>query len=196
MTNDMLSYAPVSSMQISIRINTEAFTRWRERVEAAMTPVTTPGPMQDGLLRMSNAYHASMRLRYAEASTGTGIWEPLKPATVASHAKAGEPIPSILRQTGRLEESLSRGDPAHVLEITDNGIIEGTEDPKATYHQNGGTNGDNPPKREILVEPDQQTLDAIKSALVGGVSAVVHGESGPLVATDSELEAIFGIDII
>lgn len=161
-----------------------------------MTPVTTPGPMQDALLRMSNAYHASMRLRYAEASSGTGIWEPLAASTLKSHEKAGEPIPSILRQTGNMQASLSRGNPDHVLEITQDGIIEGTEDPKARFHQNGGDAGNNPPRREILVLPDQPTLDAMKSALVGGVSAVVHGESGPLAATDSELEAIFGIDIV
>lgn len=179
-------------MQIRVSINTTTFARWRERVESALA-VDRPGPMQDAVLGASAAYHGAMRLRFDEASAGSGVWDPLKVATVASHVKAGEPPPSILRKTGALEDSLQRGNPDHVLEVTETGVIEGTEDPKARFHQSGTTTA---PAREILVPADQDTLDRMKARLVAGVSAIIHDQTGTaLAATDSELEAIFGIEI-
>jgi len=161
-----------------------------------MIPPAAHGPMQDALLAASNAYHGAMRLRFAEASGGSGVWQDIKPSTLKTHVKAGESIPSILRKTGDMERSLRRGESDHVLEVTENSVIEGTEDPKARFHQDGGAGG-KPPKREIYVEPDQETLEAMKSRIVAGVSAVVRDPNGTtLAATDSELEAIFGIDIV
>jgi hypothetical protein len=177
-------------MQISFKIS-HNMAEFRQRCEVGIS-VANPGPMQSAVLSASNVYHAAMRNRFSGASEGGTIWEPLKPPTVEQHKKVGDYLPHVLHLTGELEQSLKRGEANHVLEITDNSVIEGTEDPKARFHQDGG---ENLPKRAILVEPETDTLDEMKGSLVYGMNRVVHGDSLSFMSGD-ELGAMFGVDLI
>lgn len=148
--------------------------------------------MQEGLLQASNAYHEAMRQRFRGASNRDGTWEPLTESTVRQHQKIGDDPPHTLHFEGDLEMSLSRGEFDHVLDVSDNSVIEGTSDHTARFHQEGT---DRMPAREILVPPDPVTVEAMKSPLVLGAKAALKGESAPLGVTDEEIAAIFGIEL-
>lgn len=183
-------------MQFGIRVNTSPFARFVSNLEAQLNPAH-PGPMQEGLLAASDVYMESERLRYAEASHGDGTWQELADSTIKAREEEGEtpPMP-ILHKTGDMEASMGRGHPNHVLEITDSGIIEGTADPKARFHQDGS---ERMPARPILVAPTGDTLAAMKEKIVTGLqdavtAAAPNKDLGSL--SKSDLGAVFGIEII
>jgi hypothetical protein len=157
-------------MRIRLSINTSPFSHFVQRASAA-TDVSRPGPMQDGMLGASDALWGFERTRFSFASAGDGTWAPLAESTVAKRKGKGEsePMP-ILHEYGPLENSLHRGGANHVLDVTSNGVIEGTADPKARFHQDGGANL---PQRKIAVEPNADTLAAMKQQIVSGAQAAL-----------------------
>lgn len=157
------------------------FDTFISRMQAA-TDLSTASPMQAGALSASNAYHAAMRARFAAASLGNGTWQSLAPYTVKQHAKIGDDLPHILHFFGNLELSMERSEPDHVLDITADSIIEGTENFTAQYHQYGTPKM---PARPILVFPDSETVGEMKVALMGGLQSLISG-------TDSE-DAVAGV---
>lgn len=76
----------------------------------------------------------------------------------------------ILRDTGLMLNSLSDGSPGFVREDVDYGIYVGTADKKAKFHQKGGPHL---PKREIIVLPDDNTLNMMTKVLAPGFRSVV-----------------------
>lgn len=153
-------------MNISIKVNTAAYDAFLANAEAKL-PLSANGPNYTGTLEASDIYHQSQRDRFASASDEDGTWVELAPATVAEHARVGDTPPHILHLTGELEASLSRSDPNHVFEVTQNSIIEGTADPKARFHQDGGVNL---AQRTVYVPPESDTLDNMRAAMVKGVA--------------------------
>ena len=80
---------------------------------------------------------------------------------------------AILADTGTLRNSLTTGSPGHVETFIPSGIRVGTNISYATYHQNGTANG-RPPKREILVQPDEDTERRMLRAIEAAVAKVVR----------------------
>jgi hypothetical protein len=154
-------------MQITFRANPAKWAAFNNKAQSLFNPMT-PGPYRDGLLAASDAEHAELRQRFESASAQDGTWQVLKPATIREKLAAGYDD-SILYRTSALEKSLQRGEENHVLEVTPNGVIEGTEDPKARYHQDGAPEN-NLPARPIVVEPTDEALDAMRIAMVEGVA--------------------------
>lgn len=157
--------------------------------------LSSPGPLQDGMLNASDEYHASMRSRFAEASGGDGTWQELAEETKKTHKAIGDEPAHKLRMSGALEKSLQRGDPDHYLETTDSGVIEGTQNPVARF-QDGGTV--NIPAREIYVPPDSDTLERIKQAEIDGIRRWLKDEGGvrTVGGSNSDLSDLFGIDLV
>jgi hypothetical protein len=155
-------------MNIRIKIDTSAYDRFLANAEQNL-PLSAGGANYTGMLAASDVYMQAMRDRFASASDEDGTWQELAPSTVQQHKKVGDSPPHILHLTGELEESLQRSGPGHVLEVTGNSIIEGTENEKAHWHQNGGTISGRPPVRQILVAPGQKTLDDMKTEMVNGI---------------------------
>lgn len=174
---------------MSLEIDTSAFDQLADRLDS----FSGGGAIDDGLLQASNIYHEAMRQRFRSASNRDGTWEALAERTVKEHRKIGDDPPHTLHFTGDLEKSLSRGQPDHVLELNGNTIVEGTSDPKARFHQDGGGNL---PRREILVPPEPVTLEAMKAPLVLAARAAIKGDSEPLNASDEEIAAIFGVELV
>lgn len=157
-------------MQFGFRLDTSAFNRFVDALSSAVEP-TNPSPVQDGLLAASNEYMSSERTRFSFASHGDGTWQELAESTIKKRVSKGQEEPlTILHDKGDLELSLHRGAENHVLQVTANGVIEGTEDPTARYHQDGT---DRMPARPILVAPTAEALDAMKPPLVHGLQEAV-----------------------
>lgn len=157
-------------MRIGFRFNSANFAVYVQRVMATTSPASS-GPMQDGLLAASDAYHEAMRQRFASASDGDGTWEPLAPRTIEEHHRYGDgPPPHTLHLTGALEASLQRGEENHLIETTPTSVVEGTSDPHARF-QHSGT--DRIPVRTILVPPDGDTISKMKTPIVEGARAAL-----------------------
>lgn len=154
-------------MRFGFRVTSSA-TQFLQRLAEA-SDISRPGPMQDGYIAASDVLWGFERSRFSSA--GDGTWKPLAESTISKRKSKGEsePLP-ILHERGDLENSLHRGGVNHVLDVTASAIIEGTQDPKARFHQDGGVNL---PARTIVVEPDAQTLADMKAKVVEGMQAAV-----------------------
>lgn len=126
------------------------------------------------MLAASDAHGESLRQRYAAASAGDGTWAPLAESTVKARERKGETPLDILRITGSIESSLERDNPNHVLETTDNSVIEGTAHRLARFHQDGTSRI---PARPIIVAPTEETIDAMKNALANGLRETIEQAS-------------------
>lgn len=175
-----------------LTIDTSDFARFVQRMQTELDP-SNGGAAKNALDAASNTYHAAMRLRFLNASLGDGTWQQLAPSTVREHARIGDDLPHVLHMFGPLELSLRRGEVNHVLDESGDSVIEGTEDPKARFHQDGGPRL---PQRQILVVPDSETLDDMKAAEVAVLRSGMANQSAPLDLSDSDLSSIFDIDII
>lgn len=152
-------------MKIQIKLNLSHFDRWVDRIIGDVNP-TNPGPLQDGMLGSMDVYMESMRVRFASFSGRGGDWAEHAPSTIA---RRGEGAP-ILNEGGQLEASLQRNAAGHVLEITGTGVVEGSADRTANFHQHGT---EHMPARPILVDPDQITLERMKQPIVESLSATL-----------------------
>lgn len=156
--------------------------------------------MKDFFRRAAARYLAFIRGRYVRASRGDGTWKPLAASTKVArlrrqHGKRfhsvikaapgknrGEQLASlaagtafaILRDTSTLFGSLTEGAPGSSIDYVKDGILLGTRVFYAKYHQNPTVPG-RPPKREIFVQPDKPTEEAIAIELANGIVAAFGG---------------------
>lgn len=73
----------------------------------------------------------------SEGGSGSGGWPPLAASTLLRKAKLGQPQ-NILVASGDLRDSLTdAGDEQHIEDVSHDGLLFGTRDPKAKYHQHG-----------------------------------------------------------
>ena len=84
----------------------------------------------------------------------------------------------ILKNTGILFNSLTTGSPGSVTIEEPGSIQVGTAVRYGIYHQKGGTKPGHPPKREIIVEPDANTLKAITSTLEAALLKAITANFG------------------
>lgn len=136
------------------------------------------GGQQAGGSPINNAFkqwgvrvRSFLQERFAVYSRGGGNWAPLKPSTIKRRRKGSR---AILRDTGTLYNALSpvfTGKPGAIEERIPYGIKVGYGGPAhytnkyggvatiadiASFHQTGSGYL---PKREIIVKPDEHTLD-------------------------------------
>lgn len=131
---------------------------------ADATDLTSGSAFADGMLEAADIYMQSMRERFDLYSERGGDWPEHAPSTQRRRGR-GAPI---LIENGDLRASLERDGENHVLEIERDVIREGTNDPKAPFHQHGT---DRMPERAILDGPTQMTLDEMKHAGAAGLAA-------------------------
>lgn len=128
----------------------------------------------------ATVYRAEMMERFSKFSRGGGDWPPLAASTIARRrkGKSGKPRKtSILINTGTLYNTLQPtfGMPGQIQEVLDKGVRVGiggmdmhpsggglTIGQIASYHQEGGGRL---PKREILVEPSEETKEVMGKML-------------------------------
>ena len=177
-------------MRFGFRLNPEQFKQFIHRAMDATDP-SRPGPMQDGMIAASGELWSFERSRFSLASGGDGTWEPLAQSTIANRISKGEspPLP-ILHETGALENSLHRGGAKHVLEVNGDRVVEGTEDLKARFHQEGTSRM---PQRTIAVAPDDEALAEMKKQIVAGaqeaIAQAASGSTSPAPAANSAAQS-------
>ena len=156
-------------MRISVSIDLSGFDAYEKRMREGLV-VSNSGPYQDAMVEASNIYHESMRERFLEASNRDGTWAPLAPSTSDAHKRIGDDPYHILHFWGDLEKSLYRDDPFHVVEVLFFSVVEGSNDYKAAWHQEGTGRM---PARPIYVPADSETLDEMKSKIAEGLQNLI-----------------------
>jgi len=191
----------------SVKINLAPLQELTRRLQAA--PI---GGAVDTMLRnWGRRYLGFTRRRFVRYSRGGGDWPPLSPATIAQRrgpkrrrkkrkthgtattTRGSAGVVAILRDTGTLFNALTIGAPGNLFERVGKGINVGFGGPArhpkggeaiasiATKHQFGDP-AQHLPQREILVEPDQATIDGFvedaKRAVARLGSEVEHRGGG------------------
>jgi len=153
-------------MDAQIDIDTDDFNRFCDQMIDSLDP-SQGGAMETAVLDSMDAYFSAERERFDVYSERGGDWAEHAPSTIRKRGAGA----TILIEHGDLRESMNRDGGAHVIEVTPDGVVEGTINPVAHYHQSGTKNM---PAREILDEPGSETLDEMKTPLVAGVSGAVR----------------------
>lgn len=154
-------------MDVSLRIDVTKVIRKLDRVAAQLAP-RRRNPHLEGAHRAAGAqYLGFIRRRFRSASAGDGTWRRLAPSTVR---QKGAPVP-ILKETGRLYNSLLPGNPDCIFEPIADGIRVGSRVPYLGYHQFG--TGDIP-RRAVFVGPDDATLKRMRAPYQKAFKAAIE----------------------
>lgn len=166
-----------------VRVNLKPLERFADAVHRGLA--STTGPILKALKQWAARYRGFSRERFDRFSKGGGTWPPLKPSTKRGRRKGkrgtGGRTFSILRDTGTLFGALDvvfTHQPGALEETIPFGIRAGFGGParhpkgKATiadiaeFHQEGkGV----VPEREIIVDPNQRTIDAMARDMLRAV---------------------------
>lgn len=170
-------------LEATVTVNLRGLKRFQRQVDAALTG-GGGGPIGDAFKQWAARYRGFIQQRFAKLSKGGGGWPPLKPATIARRRggkKVGKRVrtakglqamtrAAILRDTGTLFAAVNptfMGSPGQLETRIRYGIRVGYGGPQrhpsgratvadiARFHQVGAGNL---PKREIMVDPDNQLL--------------------------------------
>jgi hypothetical protein len=153
-------------LHITVKLEINGLKKYAKDITTSSTPFVLKTLKQWAFI-----YRSFAQRRFDRYSKGGGNWPPLKPATIAARKGKGVGV-AILRDTGQLFHALQpefAGVGAGAVEIISAlsvtvgyggsaGHIPGgvSISDIATFHQFGmGHN----PKRVIIVEPDDKTLD-------------------------------------
>ena len=131
------------------------------------------GPLNDVVKKWAIRYRSFVQRRFDKYSRGGGDWPSLSPSTIAGRRRGtGQGGPSILRDTGTLFAALTPlwdSPPGGINQIIPGGVRVGfggtgahptgltTVAEIANFHQEGSGRL---PKREIIVDPTRDVLDA------------------------------------
>lgn len=160
---------------ISVDFDTSGLDRFFDQLETQSTDITGT-PIGDGFAAAGDIYMEGTRDRFQllSQSGGSGTWPPLSPKYAARKLKAiGHN--AILVYTGELFWSLTPGEPNNIRFPLPDGIVVGTDDPKAAFHQYGT---EKMPARPILVDPSDasmapSTLPDMTAAIGEGFQALI-----------------------
>lgn len=111
------------------------------------------------LKRIANATEALITQTFRAEGPG---WVPLSEATLDQRPNAGAGA-KILRDTGRLFQSLASSTDGSIYELTDNLLVYGTNLEYAAVHQFGSRDGRIPPRPYL---PDEKELGNLVSRQV------------------------------
>ncbi len=123
--------------------------------------------MEVGALASMDVYFESQRQRFDLYSERGGDWEEHAEST---QKRRGAGAPLLVSQ-GDLRQSLDRAGAAHVIQVTEDGVTEGTANPVARFHQDGTPKM---PQRKILDDPEPETVADMKAPLVEGTRGAVR----------------------
>ncbi len=152
----------MSTLSITFEMDPSRMVSVLHRVDEGVQSET--GAFRAGINRAGETYLGAMRQRFNANSVGGGGWAPLKPATILLKRRRGAGS-LILVFSGKLRQSLSRGNPGNIFQVITNGVRVGTSDRTARFHQ-GGTRF--MPARPILVPPDAATRQQMATDLTTG----------------------------
>jgi phage gpG-like protein len=132
------------------------------------------GIMGTAFSEAGDSYMRGVQSRFDTFKHGGGDWPPLSPKYAARKMKKLG-YATLLFYTGDLNLSLYPGQLNNVKLPLPDGIVVGTDDPKAHFHQYGTRKM---PARPILVQPDDPsmpptTLDDMKFDLEKGLQAQI-----------------------
>lgn len=148
-------------MQLTPSIDASPLDEFLDRMDA-VTDIGRDGVFQDACLEASDFYFESERERFDRYSLRGGDWAEHAPSTQKRRGVNA----TILVDKGNLQDSMSRSGVNHILEVETDKVTEGTQDPKARFHQDGT---DKMPARPILADPDQSTLETMQMIVIDGL---------------------------
>jgi len=181
-------------LYIKAEIDTSKMTRFADALEhEARNGGRGSGPLGQSLDVAAAVYMGFIQERFSRYSRGGGDWPPLAESTkrrrrkgsrvqgaarAARSAEVGRQLgqttqDGILFDTGQLFASL--GDQGYQVADIPAGVFVGTPIKHALYHQEGAGRL---PQREIFVDPDPTTRDAIQDILEAGYQAAVNQLGG------------------
>ncbi len=171
-----------------VRINIQPFMRFTAQVR------NTSGPIRTGLRQSGAIYLGFVRRRYVRNSRGGGDWPGLSPVTIKRRRRGnGSGSKAILRDTGTLLGALTRGGRGNQFRDTRRGVVVGYGGSGSVVRRRsrgkGGGGGATSttsladlagihnfgrghiPQRQIIAEPDAQTLNQITQSITRGLVA-------------------------
>jgi hypothetical protein len=121
--------------------------RFFDRFESGLTDMTGT-PLGDGFMAAGDSYMSGARSRFGQFSQGGGSWPPLSPKYAAwKMKKLGHNLIGV--KSGHMLLSLYPGQPDNVRFPLPDGVVVGTDDPKARFFN---------AKRIILVDPADPSM--------------------------------------
>jgi len=139
------------------------------------------GPAHDMAEQWGARYLSFTQRRFKKMSRGG--WAPLAKSTLKARKKgSGKKSASILIDEGHLLKGLKAGEKGNLTEYIINGVRVGyradVKHPRSktfTYGEIAAANQNgtgNLPKREIFVDPDNQTINGMKTDLTNAITAL------------------------
>ncbi len=185
----------------TVKIDLGALEEFKDRLDKDLRSggqIIGGSPINNALKQWSVRYRSFIQQRFLLYSRGGGDWKPLAQSTMARRrkgkksGKAKYGIFAILRDTGQLFnaiEPIFSGKPGQLEEKIPFGIRVGYGGPGiytkkhnesggvhtiadiASFHQNGSKTL---PKREIIVPPDQHTIDLMRQDMQRGIDKLLN----------------------
>ena len=182
----------------NVFLNTKGFERFRRRFEAGMR--TNAGPIHEMFTRWGKRYLTFVRRRFVRMSRGG--WKGLAKSTLKGRrgpeatrrrktrrrvgtakttTRGGAGRVAILRDTGTLLAGLTFGKPGNLLRRLPKAVRVGFGGPsrhpggKATIADIAGfhnTGEGDLPKREIIVPPDQRTVEGMRRDVIAAARKI------------------------
>lgn len=163
-------------MPSDVKINLKPLMRLSNGVAEGLRNPTSAGFVRDAIKQWAARYRSFVQLRFARFSKGGGNWKPLASSTIKARRKGkrkGARRAAILRDTSTLFAALDPTFTKRPGQLEKNipfGVRVGYGGPArhpkgkatiadiASFHQTGGPHL---PQREIIVQPDTRTLNAM-----------------------------------
>jgi len=160
-------------IETNVTISLDKLKLWRKSIRSQLKQ-SSSGDLTVVFKQWAVRYRSFAQDRFDRASKGDGTWERLSPVTIARRRKGSS---TILRDTGTLFAALAptwSAPPGSINELIDGGVRVGfggsASHPEgfatiaqiASYHQVGGGRL---PRREIIVQPTSNVIDAFASDL-------------------------------
>jgi phage gpG-like protein len=138
---------------LTVDFDLSGVNRFFDRLESELVDISG-NALGQGFMDAGDSYMAGIRERFGDQSQGGGSWPPLSPNYAKQKLKRrGHEL--ILVDTGELFLSLYPSSPNNIRYPLPDGIVVGTDDPKAHFHQYGTKKM---PARPILVSPDDPDM--------------------------------------
>ena len=166
---------------VRLQVDTERVTAGLDRVRSGINP---PGaPIRRGLLAAIFHFLSFEKRRFDRESQGGGEWPDIKESTKRARVRRAVGRVAnirafldgtfflILRDLGTLRNALEPGDANNVRHDRPMGVELEVTVPYARFHQEGTSHM---PERAIFVDPDADTIGAIRADLENGVADVVR----------------------
>ena len=184
----------------TVKVDFKPLSRFKDRINRDLRSggQTIGGsPINNALKQWAVRYRAFIQERFLIYSRGGGDWAPLKPSTIRARnrrkgrrgRKSNALYAAILRDTGQLYQALApefTGKPGAIEQAIPFGVRVGYGGPGmytkkyggvatiadiANFHQTGAGHL---PKREIIVPPDQHTVELMAEDMQRALNKLIY----------------------